>query len=130
MVNSVENARQRARQVYERYHYDGTFTVSTYGKVKDPTAGITSMKEHAVPELTDKPCHLSLETLSAAIQTESSASVTQVTKLFASPDLAIPAGSKITVTQAGKTTAYTYSGVPAVYDTHQEIILNLFEKWA
>ena len=54
----------------------------------------------------------------------------QATKLFISPDITIKPGSKITVTQTGVTTEYTGSGVPAVYPTHQEIMLELFESWA
>ena len=50
-------------------------------------------------------------------------------KLFISPDVLIKAGSKIIVTQHGRTTEYSNSGVPAVYPTHQEIMLTLFEGW-
>ena len=39
-------------------------------------------------------------------------------------------GSKITVTQNGVTTDYASSGKPAVYETHQEVILELKEKWS
>ena len=53
-----------------------------------------------------------------------------VIKLFISSDIVIKSGSKLTVTQTGVTTAYTGSGVPAVYPTHQETILELFESWA
>lgn len=51
-------------------------------------------------------------------------------KLFISPDVAIKAGSKIIVTQHGRTTEYSNSGVPAVYPTHQEIMLTLFNGGA
>lgn len=56
--------------------------------------------------------------------------VSQSVKLFISPDIVIKAGSKIIVTQHGRTTEYSNSGVPAVYPTHQEIMLTLFEGWA
>lgn len=46
------------------------------------------------------------------------------------PDVVIKAGSKIIVTQHGRTTEYSNSGVPAVYPTHQEIMLTLFNGWA
>ena len=80
--------------------------------------------------LENQPCKLSFETLKAAVQTDSAATITQVTKLFVSPDISIRAGSKITVSQDNVTTDYTCSGVPAVYPTHQEIILELFEEYA
>ena len=66
----------------------------------------------------------------AAAQTVSAAQVSQTVKLFIAPDIQIKAGSKITVTQAGVTAMYTHSGKATVYDTHQEILLDLFEKFA
>lgn len=50
--------------------------------------------------------------------------------MFVSPDVTIKPGSMLTVAQNGVTTEYTSSGVPAVYPTHQEIILELSDKWA
>ena len=74
--------------------------------------------------------HISYSNVSAVDQTESAAKTAQVTKLFLSPDTKIKSGSKITVTQAGITRAYECSGVPAVYPTHQEIVLTLSERYA
>lgn len=57
--------------------------------------------------------------------------VVQDVKLLLAPDVEIPAGSKIAVTQKnGKTTLYTYSSPPAIFTNHQEINLELFQKWA
>jgi len=108
--------------------YDGVVTVEEFKKIKDESTKLTAGK--AVIVLENQPCRLSFEGLQTANQSKSAASVTQSTKLFISPDVTIKAGSKMTVTQAGKTTVYTHSGIPAVYDTHQEIILELFEDWA
>lgn len=80
--------------------------------------------------LVGQPCRLSFETLKTAQQTESAAAVTQVIKLFLSPEIRVKPGSKVTVTQDGVTVDYKCSGVPAVYPTHQEIILELFDRWA
>lgn len=77
-----------------------------------------------------QPCKLSFETIAATVQTDTAAALSQGTKVFLSPDVSIKAGSKLTVTQNGVTTAYKSSGVPAVYSTHQEIMLELFTKWA
>lgn len=55
---------------------------------------------------------------------------TQTVKLFLKPEKIIEPGSKITVTQNGVTTDYASSGKPAVYETHQEVILELKEKWS
>lgn len=80
--------------------------------------------------LVDQPCRLSFETLKTAQQTESAAAITQIIKLFLAPEIRVNPGSKVTVEQDGVTADYKCSGVPAVYPTHQEIILELFERWA
>lgn len=123
----VSKAKGIARKAIEST-YDGVVTVEEFKKIKDESTKLTASK--AVVVLENQPCRLSFEGLQAVNQSKSAASVTQTTKLFISPDVTIKAGSKMTVTQAGKTTVYTHSGIPAVYDTHQEIILELFEDWA
>lgn len=80
--------------------------------------------------LEDEPCRLSYSSVSAVDQTESAAKTAQVTKLFLSPDVQIKPGAKITVTQAGVTQNYKCGGVAAVYSTHQEIVLQLSERYA
>lgn len=64
------------------------------------------------------------------MQSDTGAAISQGTKLFTVPEIQIKPGSKIIVTQNGVTTVYSSSGVPAVYPTHQEVILELFEGWA
>lgn len=106
--------------------YQGRATVIEYQKVKDEW-GMTNFQEVTVLE--DQPCKLSFETLTSSTG-DPVATVSQSVKLFISPDVVIKAGSKIIVTQHGRTTEYSNSGVPAVYPTHQEIMLTLFEGWA
>ena len=96
--------------------------------MKDPKTKITTEKDVAVLE--DEPCRLSYSSVSAVDQTESAAKTAQVTKLFLSPDVQIKPGAKITVTQAGAVRTFECSGVPAVYPTHQEIVLKLAERYA
>ena len=126
MVKTLEKAKTAARKAVEST-YDGVAVVEEYRQVKD---GITKLTNGSpVVVLENQPCRVSFERLQTAGQTESVAAVTQTAKLFISPDIVIRPGSKITVTQAGKTAEYTYSGIPAVYDTHQEIMLDTFRKW-
>lgn len=127
MVKAVQAARQAARKAIEAM-YDGVLSVTEHQKVKDEKTKLTKYQDVVV--LSDQPCKLSFERLQTAIQSDSAASIAQTTKLFVSPDIVIKAGSKITVEQAGVSTDYTCSGIPAVYDTHQEITLDLFEDWA
>ena len=95
---------------------------------KDPVTHITRTEKVVVLE--NQPCKLSFETVTAAVQTETAAAISQAVKLFVSPDVTIKPGSMLTVAQNGVITEYTSSSVPAVYPTHQEIILELSDKWA
>lgn len=80
--------------------------------------------------LTDQPCKLSFKSITSNSQSETAAYMTQTTKLFIAPEIKIIPGSKITVTQNGMTKEYKNSGEPAMYSTHQEIILELFDGWS
>lgn len=108
--------------------YHGTCTVFEHKKVKNEKTKLAGYEDVLVLE--NQPCRLSFEKINAAVQGEASVAISQVIKLFLSPDIAIKPGSKITVTQNGITTGYISSGVPAVYQSHQEIILELGKESA
>ena len=127
MVNAIQAAQKAARKAIEATYF-GTLTVTERKKEKDERSKLT--KDVEVVVLENQPCKLSFEKLQTAIQSDSAATITQGTKLFVSPDISIKAGSKITVSQDDVTTDYTCSGVPAIYPTHQEIILELFKDFA
>jgi len=126
MVGNIKAAARAARKAIEST-YEGVLMVTEHQKKLDEMTKLINYQDVTV--IDNQPCHLSFETLKSAIQSESAAAVTQTIKLFVSPEIAIKPGSKVTVTQAGVTTDYTCSGIPAVYETHQEIILELFERW-
>lgn len=127
MIKALQIAQKAARKAIEST-YTGVMTVSEMQSVKDPNTHITHSEEVVILE--NQPCNLSFESIAAAVQTDTAAAISQSVKVFLSPDITIKAGSKLTITQNGVTTAYKSSGVPAVYPTHQEIILELFKKWA
>lgn len=126
MVKAIQAAQKAARKAIEAT-YSGTLMVTEMQKVKDERSKLTKNVEVVVLE--NQPCKLSFEKLQATIQSDSAAAITQGAKLFVSPDVSIRAGSKITVSQDNVITDYTCSGVPAIYPTHQEIVLDLFEEW-
>lgn len=126
MVKALETARKAARRAQEAA-YDGRCTVVEYRQIKDEATKLTGKKEVVVIE--DQPCRLSYEKLSAVLQTETVAAMSQGIKLFLAPEIVIKGGSKIIVTQNGVTEEYCASGKPAVYSTHQEVMLELFEGW-
>ena len=127
MVKAIQAAQEAARKAIEGTYF-GSLSITEQRKVKDEKSKLT--KTEPVVVLENQPCKLSFETVKATAISDATATVTQITKLFVSPEISIKPGSKITVTQDGITTDYTHSGVPAVYPTHQEILLELFERWA
>jgi hypothetical protein len=108
--------------------YTGKCVITEYKEVKDLVTKITKYK--TIDVLTNQPCKLSFQRINSITQTEDAANVTQIAKLFIAPEIRVQPGSKITVLQNGVTTEYKNSGEPAYYDSHQEVILELFKGWS
>nr|DAT06865.1 MAG TPA: head closure knob [Caudoviricetes sp.] len=107
--------------------YIGQCTITEHQKVRKDN-GSTAFNDVVVLE--NQPCKLSFEKIANNNQTNSAAILIQTTKLFIAPEIQIKPGSKITVVQNGVTTEYKSSGEPAMYQTHQEIMLELFKGWS
>lgn len=122
-MTQIQNLRRKALESL----YTGTCKVIEHKKIKDEVSGKTGFEDMLV--IDEEPCRLSFKT-SPAVAGIDAAKQIQVVKLFLSPDVTIKPGSKIIVTQNGITTAYTNSSRPMVYGSHQEINLELFERWA
>lgn len=123
----MDAAYKAARKAMEDT-YGGVLTVTEHRKVRNEQTKLTSVEDVVV--LLNQPCKLSFESVAPVQQSETAAAVSQTVKLFLAPDVMISPGSKLTVTQNGVTGDYTRSGVAAVYPTHQEIMLELFERWS
>lgn len=108
--------------------YSGECDVIEFIEEKDPKTKVTSHKEEIV--FKKIPCRLSFSEKKAAVITETAAEISGGAKLFVSPEVKIKCGSKIVVRQDNMTREFSASGVPAVYPTHCEIMLELFEKWS
>lgn len=107
--------------------YTGRCTVYEKAKSVDPDTFLTEVEDKAVLE--NIPCRLSFSSSPAATD-GNAAAISQTIKLFLDPEISIKPGSWITVTQNGVTTDYKQSGTPAVYSSHQEIILELAKEYA
>lgn len=118
------NARRKAIQSL----YRGTCTVKTCESVKDPITKITTQKE--VTKFENEPCKLSYEKHTTASSTGGPAIISQTIKLSLAPELEVPPGSKIIVTQDGVTNEFTRSSKPDVHMDHQHITLELFGGYA
>ena len=108
--------------------YIGECDVIEYKTTKNETNKRNEHKEEIV--LRKQKCRISFENISNSTQDGNTNNITQVIKLFIAPEINIKNGSKIIVTQNNKTQSYKNSGEPAIYETHQEIMLELFESWA
>lgn len=126
-MGMFDKVRAQARKAIELL-YEHNCTVVEYQKVKDPVTKITGFEEVIV--IPTQLCKLSYSTIRSTTQTESAGVISQVIKLFISPEVIIKPGSKIIVAHNGITESYKNSGVPACFSSHQEIILELFNGWA
>ena len=107
--------------------YTGRCTITEHQKVKKANKS-TGFEDKVVLE--DQPCRLSFEKVTSNSQGETAATVVQIIKVILAPEIKIKPGSKLTITQNGVTTEYSSSGEPAIYNTHQEIVLELFKGWS
>lgn len=106
-----------------------TFTYTTKEYNKDPETGRSKYVEVTHPSTGTHSGRLSKETIRPT-DTNGLTEVVQTLKLFTHPEIDIPAGSKITITQDDITTEYQHSGKPAKYTSHQEIPVELWREKA
>lgn len=119
MVKELEKAKKAIHSLWT-----GVCNIFGFKDVEDEY-GATSHAEVMLFE--NLPCRLSFKNISQTSQTESFAVSSQVVKLFIAPEVYVPPGSIIEVTQNGITRKYKHSGISAVYTNHQEIVLEAYK---
>lgn len=119
MVKELEKAKKVIQSLWA-----GVCNIFGFKDVEDEY-GATSHAEVMLFE--NLPCRLSFKNISQTSQTESFAVSSQVVKLFIAPDVYVPPGSVIEVTQNGITRKYKHSGISAIYTNHQEIVLEAYK---
>lgn len=124
----LQKIKMVAKKNFEKL-YDCKCDIVEYQEIQKPNKS-TGFGEVKVKE--QIPCKISYERISTInIVDDNANKKTLSTKLFISPDIEIKTGSKIIVTNSlGQIKEYQSSGEPAPYDTHQEIMLELFEGWS
>lgn len=105
--------------------YDGRMTVEEARKEKN-AKNITTLVWSAVIE--DVSCRVSYKTVAPAGRSDTVDSIAQAITLFTVPNIDIKPGSRVTVTQRGRTMRFSCAGIPAVYESHQEIPLTRWEE--
>jgi len=108
--------------------WKGTCDVFIQAEVTDPVTKRTAFQPQLLHN--DQRCKLSFESLKTTMENSHAAEVVQSTKLFISNEITIPPGSKIVVTQNGKTAEFEMSGEPGFFTYHQEVPLQIFKGWA
>lgn len=104
-------------------------TISENRMVKDEATHESKLQ--TVETVTMQPCRLSVKSISAASPADPVASVSQVVKLFIAPEIDIPEGSRIEVRRFnGSEQSFKSSGTPAVYSSHQEVIIEPVKSYA
>ena len=83
----------------------------------------------------DLPCRmsfrLSFETVRGVRDVgDAAVSAGQAVKLFLAPEIVVPAGSKIVVRRGIHETVFARTGIPAVFEGHQEVRMERLERWA
>ncbi|MCD7997417.1 MAG: hypothetical protein LUH21_09305 [Clostridiales bacterium] len=128
MIRDAIRQAQRMHRKAVEATYDGTCRIYGMQSVKDPVTKVTSQEEVLKQE--EIPYHLSYSNTAPAAGSDMVTAVAQTIKLFLAPEPVVPPGSRIEVTQQGRTESYVQSGKAAVYSSHQEILLELWRDYA
>ena len=116
------------REDVEKY-YDGICEITEF-------INQTGIINNTIPVLVYKnvPCHLSylnkrsFRLLAEAKRTDIGSELSQIIKLYLSPDIDVKIGSEIKVIQNGKEDIFDLSTKPDIYKSHQEIKLSLKDR--
>ena len=128
MVSEAIKRAQRMHRKAIEATYDGTCSIYGMQSVKDPVTKVTRQEEAIVQD--GVACHLSYSSTAPAAGSDTVTGVAQTIKLFLAPELVVPPGCRIEVTQQGRTESYAQSGKAAVYSSHQEILLEIWKEYA
>lgn len=108
--------------------YEDKCTVYEQKNVRDKKTKVS--KKETVVVISEEPCRLSFSSLQAERKADPASTPSQTAKLFISPDVGIKPGCKIEICHKGHIYEYERSGLPAVYHSHQEIVLEPLERWS
>lgn len=112
IMEAIESLYRDSCNVYER---------EEYAKAN----GSTGQRDVLV--ISDMPCRISYSSSPPSSEGEVAAEKRQTVKLFYSPERAIKAGSKVEVTRQGVSVMYKASGEAAIYLSHKETELELWD---
>ena len=120
-ISSLEMVKRAMRVLWT-----DVMTVEGVVPEEDTDTKITSHDSNVLYE--NEPCRISFHNISV-VTGGNFPQQNQIIKLFCDETLVIPPGSTITVIRQGKPVKYYQSGMPALYPTHQEILLDLEDQY-
>lgn len=106
--------------------FTDSFSIVSKTKYKDSN-GATRFREETIAS--GIPCRVSFQTLSS-VNGDNVQAVGKTAKLFCSPSITVPEGSHIVVLRKGKEMHFRSSGDPAIYEEHQEIMMETAKDYA
>lgn len=128
MVSEAIKQAQRMHRKAIEATYDGTCRIYGMKPIRDPMTKVTRQEETLVQD--GIACHLSYSSTAPAAGSDTVTSAVLTIKLFLAPELVVPPGCRIEITQQGRTESYAQSGKAALYSSHQEIMLESWKKYA
>lgn len=123
----VKRAQANVQRAIEATYQD-TVTIVEHQKIEDEDTKLISYEDVTI--VVDQPCRLSYKNVEQGVSTTATTKIAQKIKLFLSPSVAIAAGSKLVISHLGETVDFSPSGIPAIYVTHQEVVVDYFKRWA
>lgn len=121
-----QNQMELARKCIEKT-YIGTCSIITHKSIKKANGATAN---EVITKYENVSCRLIFINTTQNIETETIGVVKQIIQLHLAPEIIIKPGSKVIVTQNGKTTEYKASGESAAMLTHQEVKLEIFKGWS
>lgn len=106
--------------------WDDTCSIYVYEKTTNESTKRTEFGETMI--YSNEPCKLSFNTLNNINEVDHVGEDYQDAKLFIDNELYIPMGSKVVVTRGARTFTYKVGEI-AVFVSHQELRLTLFDRW-
>lgn len=115
-----------ARAEFEKY-YNCLMTVKQWGTTR--TGSVTDGGWVEVSGMTSVPCRVSQNSVTRPAKQDVAATTTRDTTIYCSPDVEIPEGTLLEVTDVrGRVTTYKKSSTPINHhNTHQAIVVELSE---
>lgn len=118
----LKHARTQARKQWESL-YEGTCDIYTYQQSYNADRHCLSSEKVLAVE--GVPCRCALPGSGYGYESKTVSKLEQDIRLYLAPEVDIPAGSEITVTQANWKAVFKSSGTPRKYVTHQEVALRV-----